>query len=258
MQNEKLDWSHVIKTVREFVLSRCKTDEGTFAYIKDQMLCTDTFHDYSSMDALYDRLTDSPDPRVWDELAEAVDQMRELIVEHFKDPWNFAPGYKKPKLTVKTENISARTWEKLMKEAAPKVYEALKQKEKADTVARKQARKEAAAEISDARVEELARLYNANLMPACDRMLKSFAKHGVNSDDVWYFEMTKEQLEAFKTGAGFYAAMQAKFTDQKKLVEKMLDVISCEKAFTDARVRDVFALYHDATGRKRFVKAVYA
>lgn len=258
MQNEKLDWSHVIKTVRAFVLSRCKTDADTLEYIKIQMLETDTFHDYYSMDRVYSRLTDVMDDRIWEALAEAVETMAGLITDHFADPWNFAPGYVKPKLKVDVDYISSNAWNKLLKDAAPAQYAELQQKEKERKAQARRERKERAAEIDDVKLAALAKLYNAALLPACDHTLKSFAKHGVNADDVWFFEMTKEELAAFKTGAAFYAALQAKFTNPAKLVEKCLDLVTCNKAFTDERTSDVYALFRDPTGRKRLVKAVNA
>jgi hypothetical protein len=253
------DWSHVIKTLRTFVASRVKTDKETQAYINLMMFQTDTFHDYASMDALYGRLTDSIDERVWDALYEAVDQMCEQIKEHFEDPWNFAPDYTKPKklIVLDVEQLSGATMDKLLKEAAPSVFADIKNLEKEQKAIKLAARKAEAAEVSDKRVVELAKLYKDNLLTACNKAVKDFKKR-VYPDDISYFEMTEEQLKGFTDGAEFLAALEAKFVGPVALFNKCFEMVTYEKAFTRARTDDAFALYYDTTGRKRLIAAISA
>jgi hypothetical protein len=253
------NWSHALKTIRAFVLARIKTDKDTLAYIKIEMMETDTFHDYASMDALYGRLTDSVDYRIWDALYEAIHRMGELITEHFEDPWNFAPGYVKPKKLIvpDSEKLSAATLDKLLKEAAPQVHADMKQHEKEQKAAQLAIRKAEAAEISDKRVVELATLYKAQLLGSCNKAVKGFKKK-VWPDDVWYFEMTEEQLKGFKDGVEFLAALEAKFVGPAALFDKCFEMVTCSKAFTPSRFGDALALWRDKKGRKRLLAAVCA
>jgi hypothetical protein len=260
MSQATLNWSKAIKTLRAFVLARVKTDKGTFEYIKVEMFETDQFHDYSSMDALYESLTDYPNDRVWETLGDAIDTMGQLITDHFADPWNFGPGYVAPKkLTVpNVERMSLRTLNDLLKALAPEYYAEMKQYEKELKAAKLAKRKAKAAAITDKRVVELATLYNNNTLAGCERAVKGFKKHGVFGDDVWFFEMSKEELNALATGADFKAALEAKFTDPNVLFDKYIELVTCVKAFTPARSSDMWALMSDATGKRRLKKAIAA
>jgi hypothetical protein len=255
----KLNWSDAIKTVRAFVLARVKTDADTLEYVKLEMFETDQFHDYASMDALHDRLTDSPDERIWDDLADAVTQMGQQITDHFADPWNFAPGYKKPKKLIVPDgySLSFRTMEKLLKDVYPEYLAKLKQYEKEQKAVRLAARKERAAAISDTRVAELAALYNKNLLPACNKAVKGFKKE-VYGDDMSFFEMSEEQLKSFKDGAEFLAALEARFDDPVALFNKCFEMVTYQKVFTPARFTDCLALWQDTKGRKRLIAAIGA
>jgi hypothetical protein len=253
------DWPHVIKTLRTFVASRVKADNDTLAYIKMQMLETDTFHDYSSMDTLYNRLTDSVDERVWDALYEAIDQMGQQIIDHFADAWNFGPGYVKPKKLVvpDVERMSRAVGDKLLKEAAPFVFADMKQYEKERKASQLAIKKEKAAAISDERVVELAKLYNDNLLAACDKAVRGFKKR-LWPDDMSFFEMTEEQLKGFNIGSEFLAALEAKYPEPSKLFDKCFETVISEKAFTRKRTDDFCALYYDKAGRKRLIAAISA
>jgi hypothetical protein len=259
MENASYNWPHVIKTVRAFVLENTKTDADTKAYLKLEMFETDTFHDYSSMDQLSEELDQGSEYGVWDALSMAVDVMGELITDHFSNAWNFGPGYEKPKKLVvpDVERISRAKWHKLLKDAAPNVFAEITQAAKDAKARAIAARKAKAAAISDKRVAELAKLYKDNLIAQCDKTVKGFKKQ-VHGDDVWYFEMTEAELKGFATGADFYAALQAKFTDPRKLFEKMLDVVTYAKAFTNKRAIDVWALQADRKGKNRLFAAVTA
>jgi hypothetical protein len=252
------NWSHVIKTLRTFVVTHVKTDKETYEYIKMQMMETDTFHDYDSMDALHSHLSDSLDEAVWDALYEAIHQMGEQIKEHFEDPWNFAPSYTKPKKLVvpDVERLSRTVMDKLLKEAAPAVFADMKQHEKERKAAKLAAKIAQAAAISDKRVAELAKLYNDNLLLACNKAVKGF-KRKVFADDVSYFEMSEEQLKQFATGADFMAALATQFPDPVKRFDRCFEMVTYEKAFTTARNKDAFALYYDTKGRSRLLAAIY-
>jgi len=253
------DWSHVIKTLRTFVASRVKTDKETQAYINLMMLQTDTFHDYDSMDALYNRLTDSVDERVWDALYEAIHQMGEQITEHFADPWNFAPGYSKPKKLIipDVERLSRAVTDKLLNEAAPLVYADMKKYEKERKASQLVSKKAKAAAISDERVAELAKLYNDNLLVACDKAVRGFKKR-LWPDDMSFFEMTEEQLKGFNIGSEFLAALETQYPEPAKLFDKCFETVISEKAFTRKRTDDFCALYYDKAGRKRLIAAISA
>ena len=252
------NWSHVIKTVRAFVADNVKTDADTKAYIKLEMVETDKFHDYSSMDQLSEALDSADEDQIWEALSYAVEIMGELITDHFGNAWNFAPGYVKPKKLVvpDVERISRAKWNKLLADAAPKVLEEMKAAAKEYAAHRARAAKASAAKVTDKRIAELATLYKDNLLDACERVVVKQFKKRVCSDDVWFFEMTKEQLESFKTGAEFKAALEAQFTDPSKLFEKYIEIVTNTKAFTSARSRDVWTLMRDRTGKKRLKAAI--
>lgn len=253
------NWSHVIKSVRSFVVNHVTTDEGTLAYIKLQMFETDTFHDYGSMDDLHSALSNERDEEVVDMLANAYDMMRAEILAHFADEWNFAPGYEAPaKLEiVETENITSDELDALFKEAAPVYFAEMEQAAAEREAARVAARKSTAAAITDERVAALAKLLDDKIVPACLSNVKSFKKHAPYADEAAFFNMTVEQLQSFKTGVEFYAAIVVAVPDLAKRLQVIVELVLDTK-LNKGDSRDLHALFRDDTGRARLQAAVFA
>ena len=112
--------------VYSMVLRNIKTDNYTKSDIKNKMF-NDQFW-VSDLDEVTKALNKNVD-KSFDAIFTAAESIVDAIRDHYEDPYNHAPGYKKPKIDFNLDDISHNEAVDIVKKSAPNMYAAYLAKE---------------------------------------------------------------------------------------------------------------------------------